>query len=94
MKRAAARARPLPTLLFALIPALLASRGCYFGEQDVPLGKNFEASVGGQTSLDDLPGAAGTGNDANAAAGSGSSGSSGSSGPGATPREPGVFDFH
>lgn len=87
MKRAAVRARPLPALLLALLPTLLASKGCYFGEQDVPLGRNFEASVGGQTSLDDFSDAVGDGGDAIGAAGS-----SGSNAPGWHAREPGVFD--
>lgn len=88
MRRATARARLWPALLLTLIPGLLAPKGCYFGEQDVPLGGNLDASGGGQVSGDDFIGAAGS--DANGGPGSAGTGAR----PGTEMRDPGVFLAH
>lgn len=87
MKRLAARGRRWPALLLALVPGLLAPKGCYFGAQDVPLGSNLDASAGGQSAAEEAGGTAGS--DATGAAASNASGAAGS-----VMREPDVFLVH
>ena len=87
MKRPTARAFPWLALLLSLIPTLLAAKGCYFGEQDVPLGGNLKNSAAGQASAGE-PGSDG----GSAASGGCDAGSEPK--PGTEMREPGVFVVH
>lgn len=80
-----------PALLLALLPGLLAAKGCYFGEQDVPLGGNLDELAGGQASADET--AAGGG--APSSDVGGASGSATRDRPAGTEmRAPGVFQVH
>jgi hypothetical protein len=101
MKQPSARAPRWPALLLVLLPGLLAPKGCYFGEGDVPLGGNRDPSLGGQSAdgADDPGDADGDGDDTGNATGSDTTGASGSGGagntrPGTEMRTPGVFQVH
>ena len=94
MRQPSDRAPRWPALLLVLLPGLLAPKGCYFGETDVPLGGNRDPGAGGQ-SADDADDA----DDAGAAVGSDTSGASGSGGaanarPSTDMRTPDVFQVH
>jgi len=94
MRQPSARAPRWPALLLLLIPGLLAPKGCYFGERDVPLGGNRDPSASGQSADDaDGIGDAGdaTGSDVTGASGSGGAGNAR---PGTDMRDPGVFQVH
>lgn len=87
-------------LVLAILPALLAAKGCYFGAEDVPLGGNYDHDAGGEGAGDtmgigpEVGGGASTGAGANADAGdtAGQGGAGGTDGGITRPvRDPGVF---
>jgi hypothetical protein len=103
MKPSALRLLWGPQLMLALLPGLLAPKGCYFGAEKVPLGGNFadaDADAGaGPAATDECGGASGADGGARSANGGAPSAGSDGTGPNSNPgvggmHPQGVFQTH